>query len=87
MRACAIAVGALLIFAGPAHAELAKPDAPKPALEQKPANPVVLASADTVRTPPPPSPQAAPAPAKRVAPRVTTCRCGDPQPDPENPER
>ena len=87
MRACTIAVGALLTFAGPALAEPAKRDAPKPGLEQKPASAVVLASADTVRTPPPASSKAIPAPVKRVAPRVTTCRCGDPQAGPENPEQ
>ena len=86
MRACTIAVGALLSFASPALAEPAKRDAPKPAPEQKPAT-AILASADTVHTPATSSPQATTAPVKGVVPRITTCRCGDPQPDPEIPER
>ena len=87
MRACAIAVGALLTLASPAVAEPAKRVAPKPTAEQMRPATVVLASADTVRTAPQASPQASAAPVKRVVPRVTTCRCGDPQPDPENPEQ
>jgi len=39
--------------------------------------PVILASADQVRTPAPAADQANPAPAKHRAARVTTCRCGD----------
>ena len=86
MRASVIAVVALLMLAGPALAEPAKRDALKPVAEQKRPTTMVLASADTVR--PPTSPQANAEPAgKRVVPRVTTCRCGDPQPDPETQEQ
>ena len=87
MRACAIAVGALLTLSSPALAEPAKRDAPKPVAERKRPTSVVLASADTLRGPAPTSPQPNADPVKRVVPRVTTCRCGDPQPDPENPEQ
>jgi hypothetical protein len=87
MRTCAIAIGTLLIFASPAHAEPAKRNAARPAAEQPRPRDVVLASADTVRTAPAASSQTVPAPAKRVIPRVTTCRCGDPQPDSQNQEQ
>lgn len=45
---------------------------------------VVLASADTVHAPAPEAAQSSPAPAKRRVARVTTCRCGDPQPEPDS---
>jgi hypothetical protein len=62
-----------------ATASVAEP--PKvPAPVSKPANisaPVVLASADQVRSPAPASEATPPAPVKHRAARVTTCRCGD----------
>lgn len=87
MRVCAISIGAFLTFASPALAEPVKQDAPKPTAEQPRPAAVVLASADTVRAPAPTPAPVAPAQVKRVAPRVTTCRCGDPQPDPESQEQ
>jgi hypothetical protein len=87
MRACAIAIGTLLIFASPASAEPAKRNVARPAAEQPRPREVVLASADTVRTAPAVSSQTTPTPVKRVIPRVTTCRCGDPQPDSQNEEQ
>jgi hypothetical protein len=70
----------LLLTAAAATAQPAKDDSKAAiAAQQEPAK-VVLASADGVR-PPAPTAQRNPAPAKRPAPRVTTCRCGDPQPD------
>jgi hypothetical protein len=50
-------------------------------------SPVVLASAETINPAPAENAQRAPEPAKRVKPRVTTCRCGDPQPDAATPEQ
>jgi len=86
MRATAIAFGTFLILAAGATAEPAKHGTPKPAA--RPQNPViVLASADSVRAPAPSTPQVTSAPAKRITPRVTTCRCGDPQPDPDPQEQ
>jgi hypothetical protein len=78
MRGCGIAIGALLMVGGSASAEPSKHHAGKPATEQSPRPAVVLASADPVRAPA--APQPASAPVKRPTPRVTTCRCGDPQP-------
>lgn len=80
MRACPMIIAALLVAAGPARAE--PPKSPPPAAGAAQHAPVVLASADAVRTATPDSGQAAPAPAtvKRVKPRITTCRCGDPLP-------
>lgn len=57
--------------------------APKPAT----AAPVVLASASDVRRPSPGDAERAVEPARRPAPRVTTCRCGDPQPDDSQPDQ
>lgn len=48
---------------------------------------IVLASADPVRTPRAVSAKPTSTPAKRPAGRVTTCRCGDPQPAPETPDQ
>jgi len=45
---------------------------------------VVLASAEAIHAPAPEAAQPSPAPAKRRIARVTTCRCGDPQPDPDS---
>ena len=81
MRLYLIATGAVLTLSGAAYAEPAQHDALKAPAQQRPAE-VVLASADGVHAAPTPGAQPAPPPLKRPAPRVTTCRCGDPQPDP-----
>ena len=67
-----------LSLAAPAGAEPSEAVAhpKKPVQEQPPA--IVLASADTIKTPD--RGQAAGAAARKVAPRVTKCRCGDPSP-------
>lgn len=75
-------IAALVTIAGPALAEPAKHDAPKPAQAQRPAE-VVLASADGVRSSPSIAQQPSNTP-KRPLPRVTTCRCGDPQASPDS---
>jgi hypothetical protein len=80
----------MLVISGAAAAEAQKNAAgepSKPASAQVKPAVIVLASADAPRSPATDNPQATQSPAKRrVAPRVTTCRCGDPQilPDPEN---
>lgn len=74
---------ATFISASAFAAEPAKPPV-QPAAQQQPAQAqVVLASADDVRTPSV-AEQQVPTPPKRprIA-RVTTCRCGDPQAQPE----
>lgn len=68
----------LLTIAGAAAAQPAGHDSARRTQEPR-HSPVVLASADAVRTPP--TSQASTAPAKPIVPRVTTCRCGDPQSD------
>lgn len=73
---------ALVTIAGPALAEPAKHDAPKSAQATRPAE-VVLASADSVRSSPSVVQQPSASP-KRPLPRVTTCRCGDPQASPDS---
>ena len=51
------------------------------------AAPVVLASANDVRPPSATAAEGSPEPVRRPAPRVTTCRCGDPQPAEEQPDQ
>jgi hypothetical protein len=74
-----LAIVAALTGANPALAEPSQSPAPQPQQQQsQPATGVVLASADTMT----PAGTGAPQPAqpKRRIGRVTTCRCGDPQP-------
>jgi|tagenome__1003787_1003787.scaffolds.fasta_scaffold20813147_2 hypothetical protein len=82
MNARLISIGAAI--AAVTTGALAEPaKAPVPAINKpsNPPKPVILASADTVETAGPQSAQQlSPAPKKRAA-RVTTCRCGDPQPE------
>ena len=87
MRAYVIAIAVILTSAGAAIAEPAKDAASKSAQQQRTA-PIVLASADPVAAPATQSQQPVPTVAKRrIAPRVTTCRCGDPQVSADNPEQ
>jgi hypothetical protein len=76
--AAATLVGSVAFAAQPAKPPVQSSTQP----QRRPAD-VVLASADQVREAAP-SEQQASAPAKRprVA-RVTTCRCGDPEPQPQ----
>ena len=76
----AASVGAVAV-AQPDKDEQSK--APKPAA----AGPVVLASASNVGRPSPTDPERAAEPVRRPAPRVTTCRCGDPQPADDQPDQ
>jgi hypothetical protein len=87
MRAYVIAIAVILTSAGPAIAEPAKDEAAKSAQQQQ-CGPIVLASADPVAALATQSQQPVPTVAKRrIAPRVTTCRCGDPQVSADNPEQ
>lgn len=81
MHARFMTIAALLTAAAPALAGPAK--SPEP--QKRPAT-VALASADEVRTPAPAADQPAPQPAKRRFARVTSCRCGDPAPESEQPQ-
>ena len=83
VRLSIIALGSFAICGG-AVAEPPKAALAKPAQTQVRPSQIVLASAEKVRGTSPEAAQANSVPAKRRAPRVTTCRCGDPQPDPEN---
>jgi hypothetical protein len=74
---------AMLVGSAAFAAEPVKPAAQAATQAQPRPTEVVLASADQVPAPAPREQQAA-APAKRPrAGRVTTCRCGDPQAQPE----
>ena len=86
MRVSLTMVAAFAAIAAPALAEPAKPEATKPAVQQRPAE-VVLASANPAHGSAAVATQPASAPAKRPMPRVTTCRCGDPQADAESQEQ
>ena len=71
---------AVMLWAGAVIAQPAKDDSKAAVAVREPPAKVVLASADDVRTPLPTG-QTTPVQAKRPQPRVTTCRCGDQQPD------
>jgi hypothetical protein len=85
MRSSLTLIAGLLAITGPASAEPGKKPEPANAAQAQPRPaPIVLASADAVRPAAPDSAQAAPSPEKRrVVPRVTSCRCGDPQAETE----
>lgn len=77
LTAATLSMGAAAI-AEPAKAPAgAANQAPQPRVE------VVLASADEAQPATPPSAQPITTPIKRRVARVTTCRCGDQQADPE----
>ena len=82
----ALVMAAAASLAVPAVADPHKPVS-RDNQSRHPSAPVILASADTPPPPPADSAQQNAAPAKRRAGRVTTCRCGDPQPGAETPER
>jgi hypothetical protein len=81
MRLPVTTIAMLLTIAAPAAAEPGKSASARPATAQQRPAEVVLASADHLQAPSPSSAQPTAAPAKRPIPRVTTCRCGDPQAD------
>jgi hypothetical protein len=66
-----------------AAAQPAKDGQPSEATKPAPQVPIVLASAGDARRPSPAGAEGSSQPARRPAPRVTTCRCGDPQPEQE----
>ena len=80
-----LVVISVLALSGAALAEPPKNVAAKPAEAHQVAAQVVLASADATHSQQgdPSAPKSGQA-KRRVAPRVTTCRCGDPQPKPES---
>ena len=84
MLARFVLIAATTFIGGNAFAaEPAKPPV-QPATRQQPAPAqVVLASADDVRVPSASDQQPSSAPKRPRIARVTTCRCGDPQAQPE----
>jgi hypothetical protein len=82
VRFAVVAAATLLGAAAVAAAEPASAPAKAPAQPQSHPAPVVLASADQVQAPAADAQPAAQPKRARVA-RVTTCRCGDPQVQPE----
>ena len=78
-----VLIAAIALASEPASAAApAKPAPQSQAQSQPAAREVVLASADDVRSPATTSQQAPAAPKRRIG-RVTTCRCGDQPPQPE----
>ena len=73
VAATTLALATAAVAADPAKPDLHQAGAVQPQRE------IVLASAET-KAPAPVANAQAPAPAKRRVARVTTCRCGDPQP-------
>ena len=83
----AASVGAVAVAQPDKDEQSAK--APKPAAAAAAAaaaGPVVLASASNVRRPSSTDSERAAEPVRRPTPRVTTCRCGDPQPADDQPD-
>jgi hypothetical protein len=83
MRAFVTGLATLMVIGGAAAAQppkTAPAKRPHPIQAANPPAEIVLASAEATHVPGPASVQPVEAPPKpRVAPRVTTCRCGDPQ--------
>jgi len=77
---------AAVLIAGSAAAQPPKNMAAKPTTAKPRPVEVVFAAAETPHAPLPDS-QPSAAPAKRRVARVTTCRCGDPQTDPDSQEQ
>lgn len=75
----------LTLTSGPGFAQPAKHGLPKAVAASKHVE-VVLASADRMR-PDAPAIVQPPSEPRRPAPRITHCRCGDPQPGDETPEQ
>ena len=81
----ATSIGAVAVAQPDKDEQSAK--APKPAAAAAAAaGPVVLASASNVRRPSSTDSERAAEPVRRPTPRVTTCRCGDPQPADDQPD-
>ena len=85
MRVCTALVATGLLIAGPAYADPHK--APPPRTQSNKPTSVVLASAETPRVESSDGTSAGQPPAKHRVGRVTECRCGDPQPESESPDR
>lgn len=84
MHARFIAIAATVLVSTSAFAaEPAKPAPPRPAQPETTVPKVVLASADVAQTPTP-TDQQAQSPQKRRVGRVTSCRCGDQQAQPDD---
>lgn len=86
MRVSSTAMIAVLMIGGAAAAEPPKaaPDKrPQPTQPATPPAEIVLASAESVHAPMSDGSAVSQEPKRRVAPRVTHCRCGDPKVDPE----
>lgn len=81
MIAISAAATAVAAFAQPGKDEQPV-KAPKPVATA----PVVLASASDLRRPSPGEGQRPTESVRRPTPRVTTCRCGDPQPETAQPD-
>ena len=74
---------ATVMSTGAFAAEPSRPPVQPAAQPQPSTAPVVLASADDVRAPSAPDQQVTTPPKRPRIARVTTCRCGDPQAQPE----
>jgi len=76
-----------LLIGGAAVAEPSN-NAPKPASPKRQPAQIVLASVDPIRSPAADSTKVSVEPARRrIAPRMTTCRCGDAPVEPESRDR
>ena len=88
MRSSLPIIAGLLAISGPASAAPTNNAVPEPqkmaAVAELPRAPIVLASADPLHATAADAGQSAGAVVKRrIAPRITTCRCGPVQPQPQ----
>ena len=88
MTVCTSSIAiAVAMLAAAAIAQPGKDDRQAKVPPTATAAPVVLASAENVRQPASAEIQRPADRPRRSAPRVTTCRCGDPQPDSGQPDQ
>ena len=83
----ATSIGAVAVAQPDKDEQSAKAPKPAAAAAAAAAGPVVLASASNVRRPSSTDSERAAEPVRRPTPRVTTCRCGDPQPADDQPDQ
>lgn len=81
----ALVLAAAMLIGEAAQSEPRKTDTQ--GTPQKHTAPVILAAADTPRSPSPEESRPNIAPTKRRAGRITNCRCGDSQPENLTPEK
>jgi hypothetical protein len=87
MRALLTLIASLAAIGSSAAAQPPKRAPVKPQPQPQRSTELALASADAAHRTSPPVTTPAPAPVNKPVPRITTCRCGDPQSGPSSDEQ